>query len=392
MKIGIDISQIVHEGTGVAMYTRQLVKELLRQNGKNEYILFGASLRKKEILDDFASELKNDGLKFKTSFWLVPPTFLDEIWNQIHHVKVERLIGKIDVFHSSDWTQPPTKAKKITTIHDMVIYKYPQFSHNKTEFRTDVFAPSANIVSTHKRRNVWVKKECDLIIADSEATKKDIVENLGIPEGKIRVVYLSAGEDYTKYAKSDKIIQQKKIKAIREKYLLPEKYLLAVGTREPRKNLDSLFEAFKKLSKKNTTLVIVGKYGWGGENEKLKIKNVKLLGYIPQEDMPALYAGAQAFVYPSLYEGFGVPLLEAMTVGCPVITSNISSMPEVGGNAAIYFDPNSIDDIKQKIDEFLSLSPKAVDSLQKKSVFQAKKFSWKKTARDTLNIYETLIS
>ena len=357
MKIGIDISQIAFPGTGVATYTKNLVAQLLKIDTRNQYVLFASSLRQQQAFKDFPAKV-----------FPFPPTLTEFIWNQLHIFPIENLIGKVDVFHSSDWTQPPTKAKKVTTIHDMIVYKFPESSHSK-------------IIATQKRRLEWVKKECDLIIADSQATKKDIIEILRVPENKIKVVYLAAGEEFRPQSEDE-------INRVKQKYHLEKSYVLAVGTREPRKNLDRVAEAFSKLKSKNVELVIAGKSGWGNDNfiRQTGGSNLKLLGYVPQEDLPAHFAGAACFVYPSLYEGFGVPILEAMACGCPVVTSNVSSLPEVGGKAALYVDPTSLDDIADKIDSAI----RSRDNLTKVGLAQAKKFSWKKTAQETLNIYEEL--
>jgi len=165
MKIGIDISQIVYQGTGVANYTKNLVEKLLKIDKKNEYVLFFSSLRRKP------PKLPN------LRAFKIPPTLLDILWNRLHICPIEWFIGEVDVFFSSDWTQPPTvKAKKVTTIHDLSPWKYPKTFHPK-------------IVKVHQRRMKWVKKECDLIICDSQATKKDVREILKIPERKLKVIY-----------------------------------------------------------------------------------------------------------------------------------------------------------------------------------------------------------
>lgn len=183
MKIGIDISQIVFPGTGVATYTQRLVENLLKIDQKNNYVLFGSSLRKKKLLDDYLEKFRNNkNVRVKTFYF--PPLFLELLWNKLHIFPIERLIGKIDVFLSSDWLQPPTKAKKVTTIHDLIVYKYPESFQQKG---------GHNIVVNQKKRLEWVKKECDMIICDSEATKKDAMEILGIEEKRLKVVYPGGG-------------------------------------------------------------------------------------------------------------------------------------------------------------------------------------------------------
>jgi glycosyltransferase involved in cell wall biosynthesis len=175
MRIGIDISQIVHEGTGVEVYVRSMVESLLRVDSKNEYVLFGASVRRRHVFQSFYATLPRARVRLVTV--PVPPIVLDILWNRLHVMPVETFIGPVDVFWSSDWTQPPlTSAAGVTTIHDLSTMLFSK-------------EMDARIVATHARRLGWVKKECRAIFCDSESTKKDIAEQLHIPEGRLRVVY-----------------------------------------------------------------------------------------------------------------------------------------------------------------------------------------------------------
>ena len=173
MKIGIDISQVAYENTGVAEYIGNLVEGLLKIDNNNEYIFFFSSLRKnfKFSILNFQSNPNVSIKKFK-----FPPILLDLLWNRLHIFPIEWLIGDVDVFISSDWTQPPSKTKKATILYDLVIYKQPEETDKK-------------IIETQKRRLKWVKKECDLIFCISEATKKDAIEILEIKEDKLKVIY-----------------------------------------------------------------------------------------------------------------------------------------------------------------------------------------------------------
>ena len=174
MKIGIDISQIIYEGTGVAELVRNLVENLLRIDKKNEYVLFFSSLRKnlKSQISNFKSTSQN--LKIKT--FRFPPILLDLLWNKLHILPIEWLIGDVDIFITSDWTEPPTvRAKKVTILYDLIVYKYP----NETDRK---------IIEVQKRKLKWVKKESDLVLCISESTKKDAMEVLGIEEAKLRVI------------------------------------------------------------------------------------------------------------------------------------------------------------------------------------------------------------
>src|SRR5258708_654520 len=170
MKIGIDISQTAFKGTGVGNYVEQLVSHLVEVDKKNEYILFFSSLRRSNPFFYTSSKVTVKNFKF-------PPKFLDLLWNTLHIFPIEWFIGNVDVFISSDWTQPPTvKAKKATVLYDLIVYKHPEETAKK-------------IINVQKRKLEWVKKECDMILCISEATKKDAMEILGIPEEKLTVVY-----------------------------------------------------------------------------------------------------------------------------------------------------------------------------------------------------------
>jgi hypothetical protein len=177
MRIGIDISQIVHGETGVGNYVKNLVRILVASDKVNTYILFGSSLRKREIFTSFYRSLSADPARVILKTWFIPPTILDILWNSLHIIPVEWIIGRVDVFWSSDWTQPPLKsARGVTTIHDVSILRYPRSFHK-------------TILAVQKRRLKRVKQECDIVLCDSEATKKDVVDFLHIDQSRTRVVY-----------------------------------------------------------------------------------------------------------------------------------------------------------------------------------------------------------
>jgi hypothetical protein len=177
MRIGIDISQIVYEGTGVGTYVRRLVEALVDSDTVNEYVLFGASLRRKDVFISFYRSLQCDKSNIRLSIWSIPPTVLDILWNVLHIIPITWFVGQVDVFWSSDWTQPPLgNAIGVTTIHDLSVLRYPK-SFNK------------KILTVQKRRLARAKKECSVFLCDSEATKKDVVDLLHIDVGKAHVVY-----------------------------------------------------------------------------------------------------------------------------------------------------------------------------------------------------------
>lgn len=372
MKIAIDISQIIHEGSGVARYTRNLVEALLSADRINDYILFGYSVRKNHILYEFYLSCRKSHTNVSAKLFHFPQTAVNTLWNRIHTFPLEALIGKVDVFHSSDWVQPPTCAKKVTTVHDMIAFLYPQYSH-------------PHIVATQKRRMNWVEKECAAVIADSKTTKRDILNLTSINSKRIDVVYPGI-EDKFKQIPGKNILRVQKI------YKIRSPYLLTVGTLEPRKNTSAVIEAYISLRKKMggkglPTLVIVGKVGWG--DRMREIPGVQLLGYVKDNDLPALYSGAQVFVYPSFYEGFGLPVLEAMACRCPVVSSNRGSLSELINGSALSINPDESDTIAMAVSKVLS-DKNLRGKLIKNGIRKALEFSWDNTARQVLSIYNKL--
>jgi len=367
MKIAIDVSQIVY-GTGVSNYVKNLVINLLAIDNRNQYCLFGGSLREQKKLAYFYQQLKGDN--FETKITPLSPHLANFLWNRLHILPIETITGPVDVYLSSDWAQAPTrKAKTVTIIYDLIPWLYPATMHQR-------------ITSTHQGRMGWVKKEVNQVVAISESTKKDLNKTIGIGKEKITVAY--PGLDRTKFFPQSK----EKIAQIKKKYQL-KNYILGLGTQEPRKNFNRAVSAFEKLDHHDLELAIVGKYGWGSKNLKLKVKNLKLLGYVPDEDLAPLYSGAVAFVYPSLYEGFGMPVVEAQACGCPVITSNTSSMPEAAGKGAILINPENEGEIVQALEKIIN-NGSFRKNLIKKGKENADKFSWQKSAERALNIIEAL--
>ncbi len=359
MKIGIDISQIVY-GTGVSNYTENLIRNLLMIDRKNEYLFFGGSLRRTDDLRLKIHEFKGSS---ETKIWPIPPTLADLVWNRFHVLNIEVFTGKLDVFHSSDWTQPPSKAFKVTTIHDLSPILFPRYTDPK-------------VVETHRRRLHWVIKEAQRIIVPSETSKKDLVR-LGASEGNVRVIPEAVGDDF-------KPARREVVNKIKKKYRIYGTYLLFVGT-NPRKNLVRAVRAFENARGEGMVdeLVIVG----GVESKIKDTQGVKMVGYVDTRDLVALYSGASALLYPSLYEGFGLPILEAMATGCPVVTSNLSSMPEVAGKAAVLVNPKDI----VSISEGIRTAIRRASDLKQKGFKRIKIFSWEETARETLKVYEESI-
>jgi hypothetical protein len=190
MKIGIDISQLAFPGTGVANYLQNLVQTLIETDKNNQYVLFFSSLRKELLISNFKFLNKSQYPNVTIKTFKFPPTLLDLIWNKLHILPVESLIGNVDIFITSDWTEPPTKkAKKVTILYDLMIYKYPEESHHQTNFNPLKLIISPNIVEVQKSKLRWVKKESSKILCISKSTAKDANQILGIDKSKLEVIY-----------------------------------------------------------------------------------------------------------------------------------------------------------------------------------------------------------
>lgn len=243
----------------------------------------------------------------------------------------------------------------------------------------------------------WTKysvEKSKKVITISNSSKNDIIKAYNLSPGRVSVVYpgIKRFDDLTPHIYS--------MSELQTQYGLSDKYLLFVGTLQPRKNISRLIEAFARLLKETNAkdvnqLVIVGKKGWLYEEilaapKKFGIEQeVKFLDFVPDKDLPLLYKNALCFVCPSLYEGFGLPILEAMRYGCPVITSNVSSLPEAGGDACLYVDPTDVNDITEKIKKVLK-DKKLREKMIERGREQVKKFSWEKAAKETLEILESV--
>ncbi len=295
---------------------------------------------------------------------------------------------KFDIFFSPTHYGPLfIQTPQVISVLDISYKYFPELFKKKDLFQLNVWG-GHSIRSARK------------IITISRSSKSDIIRKYGISEAKVEVAYLGVREVLSsKY----KVSSMKTL----EKHGVKKPYILFVGTLQPRKNIVRLVEAFSRVVHprgesaptsgvgKNLTLVIVGRRGWKYEEildapKRYGVEDrVRFLESVSDEELPAFYESAELFVLPSLYEGFGLPILEAMKYGCPVLASNVSSLPEAGGEAAVYFDPENVDEIARKIDEVLS-DKELRDNMIKKGREQVKKFSWEKSARQVLKVLESV--
>lgn len=374
MKIAIDISQIVYEGSGVARYTHNLVEALLKYDQKNDYVFFFSSLRSKlNHQIETAINSKHELKKYR-----MPPTLLDLLWNKLHILPIDNFVGDVDLIITSDWTEPPAKTKKITIVHDLVYLRYPK-------------TLSPKIVSVQKRRLNWVTRESELIIADSQNTKNDLITLLKIPQEKINVIYPTVS-----HPRDDNFLTPKEHKEILNKYRLTRPFILTVGKIEPRKNIGRLIEAFLKSQLKDIDLIIVGTKGWSADYyqtglhrralvDKQHAKNIRFLGFISDKELYALYQSAQFFIMPSIYEGFGYPVVEAMSFNCPVATSNTSSLKEIAEGFALLFNPYDEHDIAKTLIK-LAGDKELRHRLAEKAFIHAQNFSSEKFMHNLSNL------
>jgi glycosyltransferase involved in cell wall biosynthesis len=349
VKIAIDIKSTEGEKTGKGYYTEHLVNSLMKIDKKNEYILYS-----------------HKNIKGRSIFYHI------NLWFKLKKEKP-------DIFFApTSYIVPafaPKKIKVVFTVHDLVAFLFPGKHNKKATFIEKMTLKKA--LGKAKR-----------VVCVSRNTAKDLEEKFNYPASKTEIVYCAAGDEYRQTEDTEKV---------KKKYDLPKKFILGVGTIEPRKNFEGLIEAFRKIKNDidDLYLVIIGTKGWcTGEIEKLErdleIKNkIKFLGYAKYEDLVAIYNLAEIFVFPSIYEGFGMPPLEAMKSGCPVICSNTSSLPEVCGDSAYMVNPHDIRAIEGGIREILG-DEKLREHLKNKGLKQAEKFSWEKSAQKLLELFENL--
>lgn len=358
MTIGIDISQIAYTGTGVARFTRGLCESILEYEHLHTWQFFFSSLRNK-IPADLKQRIKES--RHILIEYPFPPTMTAYMWNDLHSFTgqlAQRIMTSTpcDWFITSDWSEPQLNTKKATIVHDLVFKIYPE-----------TVAPK--ILKTQTKRVEFVAKESALIITDSEQTAKDLQQYYPAIAQPIVTIY--PGVQMVPIADDE-------AKARREALGLGNiEYILCVGKREPRKNIDRLVTAYKALKiKQKPQLIIVGMHGWGEETTQ-NDPDIRFLNFVDDNNLSALYSGAEFFIMPSLYEGFGYPVVEAMIHGCPTAVSNTSSLKEIGHNASYFFDPLKTESIISAMQGLIN-DPNLRKDLAAKGLKRATQFKWQK--------------
>lgn len=375
-RIALDYTPALKQTGGIGRYARELTGAVARIDRCKAYRLFAAGAK---IADLPAPPGENFSWKPTriTSKWLA------RLWHRAGiPLPIETFTGPIDLFHATDFVLPPTRPRTRTllTVHDLSFVRVPSAASPPLKAYLDAVVPPSVAAADH-------------ILADSEATKADLIDLYRTPEDKITVLYSGVNPRFRREDHRDK-----RAATLRKYRLEQVNYILSVGTVQPRKNYSRVVEALAALRETGIDLhyAIAGGSGWlqdelwetierAGMND-----NVRMLGLVEDLDLPALYSGARMLVMASLYEGFGLPVLEAMACGAPVITSNLSSLPEVGGSAALLVDPHDTDAIS---DAILKLETDDARRMQliKAGYLQAGKFSWERAGRQLKSIYDDML-
>jgi glycosyltransferase involved in cell wall biosynthesis len=375
MRIGIDYTSAARQRAGIGRYTRELVAALLSLESAHQYTIFAAAGGLKD--DEWRLEVQREGVRLRT----VPLSddWLARLWHRLRlPIPVEVATGPLDVFYSPDFTLPPTVGitRTLLTVHDLSFMHHP-----------DAFVPSLQ----HYLEKVVPRSidRADLVLADSAHTRSDLITLFGVSPEAVRVIHPGVDSRFRPEPDPDER------ERLRERYGIGDKpYVLSVGTLQPRKNYVRLIEAFAQFQTETdgkTQLLIAGGRGWLYDDilaEAKRHEDVQLLGFVADEDLPALYRGATLFAFISLYEGFGLPVLEAMACGVPVVCSNTSSLPEVAGDSALLVDPLSPDELTEAL-----IRVSGEEGLRQAMIHQglarAADFTWERSALQLLDVIDS---
>jgi glycosyltransferase involved in cell wall biosynthesis len=356
MRIVYDVSPLSHPLTGVGNYVRGALEGLVEASaGRHDLLAFAPTSAggRRAIQRALA------GLDLETL--LVPLPFSQrwrDAWSRLRRPALERLVGRFDVFHYSDWMYPPQAGGvRATTIHDLVPIRFPEWVTPKTR-------------SMHAAKYAHTARSADLVFANSSFTAGDVVERLGMSAERVRVAHPGVKPVFTAEGQASD---------------LGRPYVLTVATLEPRKNLQTLVEAHRRLGAPYL-LAVAGGTGWGDQPE-LRGPDVVRLGFVPDEELARLYRGAAVAVYPSRFEGFGMPIVEAMACGAPVVASAHASMDEAAGEAAVRASPDDPDAIAAAIEDAAARR----GDLAARGLSHAAAFTWRRTGESFLDGYEAAL-
>lgn len=365
--------------TGIGWYSYNLTKSIFTvySSNKYEFLIFDFLNRNNSRLRIEDLFCKNVHIPIKVCS-SIPYSIYSKYLELFALIPYNSIINsKADIYHFFNYIIPRNiKGKVVNTVYDMVYKLHPETMEK------------GNLQKLHKN----LQRSCrdsDVILTISQNSKQEISDFMNVTPNKIEIAYPAVDRDIFKPEKNTDLVQMK--------YKIPGEYLLYLGTLEPRKNITSLIKAFKIISEKNKDifLVIAGKKGWMYEEIFKLVDDLHLngkvifTGYVEDKDIPFLYSSAVAFIFPSLYEGFGMPPLEAMACGTPVIVSNTSSLPEVVGDAGIFVDPLNIENIAFEMDRLLN-DNSLQQEYSKRGLQRSKIFSWEDSAKKVIDVYQSL--
>jgi glycosyltransferase involved in cell wall biosynthesis len=372
--IAIDYTAALEQGGGIGRYTRELVAALAALDDQTEFRLFVAGRRPRKLPDP-------PGPNFAWVTTRVSAEWLARAWHRARMpLPIERWTGPIALLHAPDFTLPPTQrpTRTLLTVHDLSFIRAPETADpGLREYLNEVVPRSI--------------KRADHILADSESTRQDLIELYRAPPGKISVLYSGVSDRF--YPILDEGARQ----SVRERYQIGSRpYIFSLGTVQPRKNYGRLVEALHRLGRPDLKLVIAGDKGWLDDPLYERIDTlgmadqVQFLGFAADDDLPALYSAAEVFAFPSLYEGFGLPPLEAMACGVPVVSSNTSSLPEVVANAALTVNPTDVEALADALRRLLD-DHGLRNTLINRGQLRVQGFSWTASARVLRQRYRMLL-
>ncbi len=371
MHIGIWYTPALRQGAGIGRYTRGIVSALATLDTENRYTLVVSADSPPEKLPPLPPNFHIKRLPFSER-WLTI------LWHRANlPLWIDRWAGRFDLFHSPDFVLPPLASTPgLVTVHDLSFMKHPDGALPKLRDWLLRVVPKSVARAAH-------------VLADSESTRRDLQELLHVPAGKISVV--GAGVE----PRFQPVTDAARLAAVRRKYRLPEKFVLGLGTLEPRKNFTGLIAAFERIAAEmpDLHLVIAGGKGWlyepiftAAEASSARAR-IHFAGFVADDDLPVLYSLARIFAYPSFYEGFGIPVLEAMACGAPVVTADNSSLPEVAGDAAVLIpaaDVGALADALRQLHTDESLRAQCISRGKK----QPPRFTWESAAARLRSVYD----